>query len=44
MAESRQTFAMSILNVLLSANQLVVTVDTWAEDAHSGQVLARIQN
>ncbi|HDS3802538.1 hypothetical protein [Stenotrophomonas maltophilia] len=27
---------MSILNVLLSANQLVVTVDTWAEDAHSG--------
>ncbi len=36
MAESRQTFAMSILNVLLSANQLVVTVDTWAEDAHSG--------
>jgi len=35
-AESRQTFAMSILNVLLSANQLVVTVDTWAEDAHSG--------
>lgn len=36
MAESCQTFAMSILNVLLSANQLVVTVDTWAEDAHSG--------
>lgn len=28
---------MSILNVLLTAEQLVVTVDTWAEDALSGQ-------
>ncbi|MGE6333216.1 hypothetical protein [Stenotrophomonas sp. NPDC077659] len=28
---------MSILNVLLSSDQLVVTVDTWAEDALSGQ-------
>lgn len=31
---------MSILNVLLSADQLVVTVDTWAEDALSGQASA----
>ncbi|CAM4291413.1 hypothetical protein CR156_03495 [Stenotrophomonas lactitubi] len=31
---------MSILNVLLSADQLVVTVDTWAEDARSGQTSA----
>ncbi|HEL3174456.1 hypothetical protein [Stenotrophomonas maltophilia] len=31
---------MSILNVLLSANQLVVTVDTLAEDALSGQASA----
>lgn len=31
---------MSILNVLLSADQMVVTVDTWAEDALSGQASA----
>lgn len=31
---------MSILNVLLSADQLVLTVDTWAEDALSGQASA----